>query len=126
MTTSEADLVTTHDPADDIRVVHDHADRLFSWRYERERPQLVTLYNKAAASQWNSVTDLDWSTDVDPERVIEDESPALRLARVAATKPGSPMAKWSEKEFTQLGVELFKAQLSQFMHGEQGAMMTAA
>ena len=48
--------------------VHDHADRLFSWRYDRERPQLVTLYNKAAASQWNSVTDLDWSTDVDPER----------------------------------------------------------
>jgi hypothetical protein len=111
---------------DEIRVVHDHADRLFSWRYERERPQLVTLYNKAAASQWNSVTDLDWSLDVDPEKVIQDEAPALQLARVAATLPGSPMAKWTEKEFTELGVEFFKAQLSQFMHGEQGAMMTAA
>jgi hypothetical protein len=109
-----------------VKVVHDHADRLFSWRYDRERPQLVTLYNKAAASQWNSVTDLDWSTDVDPERVLQDESPALKLARVAATLPGSPVATWKEKEFTQLGVELFKAQLSQFMHGEQGAMMTAA
>jgi hypothetical protein len=111
---------------DDIRVVHDHADRLFSWRYDRERPQLVTLYNKAAASQWNSVTDLDWATDVDPERVIADEVPALRLARLAATLPGSPMARFGEKEFTRLGVELFKAQLSQFMHGEQGAMLTAA
>jgi hypothetical protein len=126
MTTSEADLVTTHDPADDIRVVHDHADRLFTWRYDRERPQLVTLYNKAAASQWNSVTDLDWATDVDPERVIKDEVPALRLTRVAATLPGSPMANFGEKEFVELGLELFKAQLSQFMHGEQGAMMTAA
>jgi hypothetical protein len=113
-------------PDDGVRVVHDHADRIFSWRYERERPQLVTLYNKAAGSQWNSVTDLDWSIDVDPERVIDDEAPALRLARVAATLPGSPLASWSEKEFTQLGVELLKAQLSQFMHGEQGAMMTAA
>ena len=111
---------------DTVRVVHDHADRLFSWRYERERPQLVTLYNKAAASQWNSVTDLDWSTDVDPERVLEEEAPALRLAREAATLPGSPLGKWGEREFTGLGVELFKAQLSQFMHGEQGAMMTAA
>ena len=126
MTDTDPDLLATDGAEDAVRVVHDHADRLFSWRYDRERAQLVTLYNKAAASQWNSVTDLDWSTDVDPERVIEDESPALRLARVAATKPGSPMAKWSEKEFTQLGVELFKAQLSQFMHGEQGAMMTAA
>jgi hypothetical protein len=111
---------------DHIRVVHDHADRLFSWRYDRERPQLVTLYNKAAASQWNSVTDLDWSTDVDPERIVADDVPALRLARLAATLPGSPMASFGDKEFTQLGVELFKAQLSQFMHGEQGAMMTAA
>ena len=29
-------------------------------------------------------------------------------------------------ELTQVAVEMFKAQLSQFMHGEQGAMMTAA
>jgi hypothetical protein len=120
MTQSETDR------AADIRVVHDHAERLFSWRYERERPQLVNLYNKAAASQWNSVTDLDWSVDVDPERVIRDEVPAMRLARAASTLPGSPMANWRDKEFTELGVELFKAQLSQFMHGEQGAMMTAA
>jgi hypothetical protein len=113
-------------PDEAVRVVHDHADRIFSWRYERERAQLVTLYNKAAGSQWNSVTDLDWSIDVDPERVIEDEAPAVRLARAAATVPGSPISSWGEKEFNELGVELFKAQLSQFMHGEQGAMMTAA
>jgi hypothetical protein len=113
-------------PDEAVRVVHDHADRIFSWRYERERPQLVTLYNKAAGSQWNSVADLDWSIEVDPERVIEDEAPALRLARLAATVPGCPLSSWAEKEFKELGVELFKAQLSQFMHGEQGAMMTAA
>ena len=111
---------------DAVKVVHDHAERLFSWRYERERPQLVTLYNKAAASQWNSVTDLDWATDVDPERILGDEPPVMRLARDAAQLPGSPIASWGEREFTQLRVENLKAQLSQFMHGEQGAMMTAA
>jgi hypothetical protein len=126
MTDPEARPTPVHDWSDDVRVVHDQAERLFSWRYDRERSQLVTLYNKAAASQWNSVTDLDWAIDVDPERVITDEVPALRLARVAATLPGSPMARFGEREFTELGVELFKAQLSQFMHGEQGAMMTAA
>jgi hypothetical protein len=51
-----------------IHVIKDHADRLFLWDYERDRGQLVTLYNKAMGSQWSSVTDLDWSIDVDPER----------------------------------------------------------
>jgi hypothetical protein len=85
------------------------------------------LYNKAMGSQWNSVTELDWATPVDPERLVaEQESPLLAVARVAGTLPGSPLAKWSEKEYSQLGIEFFKANLSQFMHGEQGAMMTAA
>ena len=78
-------------------------------------------------SQWNSVTDLDWSIEVDPERLVaEQDSPLLAVARVAGTLPGSPMATWTEKEYSQLGIEFFKANLSQFMHGEQGAMMTAA
>ena len=111
---------------DSVRVVHDHADRIFTWNYDRERPQLEALYNKGAASQWNSVTDLDWSTDVDPARVSAEEPPLIMLARRAATIPGSPLRNWGEREFTQLRIESLKAQLSQFMHGEQGAMMTAA
>lgn len=110
-----------------VQIIHDHADRLFLWEYERDRGQLVTLYNKAMGSQWNSVKDLDWSIEVDPERLVaEQEPPVLQVARVAGTLPGSPMAKWTEKEYSQLGIEFFKANLSQFMHGEQGAMMTAA
>jgi hypothetical protein len=110
-----------------IHVIKDHADRLFLWDYERDRGQLVTLYNKAMGSQWSSVTDLDWSTDVDPERLVaEQDSPMLGLARAAGRLPGSPLAAWGEKEYSQLGIEFFKASLSQFMHGEQGAMMTAA
>ncbi|HUC06099.1 MAG TPA: ferritin-like domain-containing protein [Acidimicrobiales bacterium] len=110
-----------------ITVIHDNADRLFLWDYQRDRGQLVTLYNKAMGSQWNSVTDLDWATPVDPERLVaEQDSPLLAVARVAGAMPGSPLATWGEKEYAQLGIEFFKANLSQFMHGEQGAMMTAA
>src|SRR6202161_2878923 len=110
-----------------VHVIHDNAERLFLWDYERDRGQLVTLYNKAMGSQWNSVRDLDWSIEVDPERLVaEQDSPLLGVARVAGTLPGSPLASWTDREFTQLGIELFKANLSQFMHGEQGAMMTAA
>src|ERR1700685_3268059 len=115
------------DMEETIHVIKDHADRLFLWDYERDRGQLVTLYDKAMSSQWSSVTDLDWSTDVHPERLVaEQDSPLLALARAAGRLPGSPLAAWSEKEYSQLGIEFFKASLSQFMHGEQGAMMTAA
>ena len=112
-----------------IKVVRDNADRFFLWNYDRERPQLVSLYNKAMASQWNSVTELDWSTEVDPEELIRTSPQTnltVELAKAAAQVPGSPLASWGEKEFLQLGIESTKAMLSQFMHGEQGAMMVAA
>jgi hypothetical protein len=120
-----------HVPSEDerdasIKLVTDNAPRIFTWSYERDRDQLVTLYNKAMSSQWNSVTDLDWATDVDPEALIGESSPEMQLMRAAAAVPGSPIASWTDKEFTALGVERFTAQLSQFMHGEQGAMITAA
>ena len=45
---------------------------------------------------------------------------------MAAAEPGSPIASWGAPQFTALGIEMFKASISQFMHGEQGAMLTAA
>ena len=112
-----------------IKLITDNAQRIFVWNYDRSRGQLVTLYNKAMSSQWNSITELDWDTDVDPERLVLDATQpniTVTLARAAATVPGSPIASWDDAQFTELGVEALKASLSQFMHGEQGAMMTAA
>jgi hypothetical protein len=112
-----------------IKLITDNAQRVFLWDYDRSREQLVTLYNKAMASQWSSVTDLDWSTDVDPEALIHtspQQNLTVRLARAAAEEPGSPFASWGEKEYVELGIESLKASLSQFMHGEQGAMIVAA
>ena len=66
---------------------------------------------------------------VDPEELVHtspQQNLTVALARAAADEPGSPLATWGEKEFTQLGIESLKASLSQFMHGEQGAMMVAA
>ena len=109
-----------------IAYVTDNAPRTFLWNYERSRPQLVKLYNKAMSSQWSSVTDLDWSTPVDPESLIEWEGSTMLLAKAAKELPGSPIALWGDKEFKRLGVESLTAQMSQFVHGEQGAMLAAA
>jgi len=127
MVTAETpDPVSASGMAATFKIVHDHADRIYLWDYERCRTQLVTLYNKAMGSQWNSVTDLDWDIDVDPEGLIDHDGPMMRLVRIASSEPGSPIAGWEDPEFTALGIEMFKASISQFMHGEQGAMLTAA
>ena len=109
-----------------VKVVHDHADRIFLWSHDRSRGQLVTLYNKAMGSQWNSVTELDWDTEVDPEALVDRSTPLLQLTTAAREVDGSPIASWGDKELIALGVESFKAQLSQFMHGEQGALICTA
>ncbi len=111
---------------DTVKLIRDNAERVFLWNYGRDRDQLVTLYNKAMASQWDSIAELDWSIDVDPERLVDQDQPLMRLLRAAIDVPGSPVATWGPRELTAFGVEMLKAQLSQFMHGEQGAMMTAA
>jgi hypothetical protein len=128
-TSSPPELPSTAEVDATIKIVNDHAERIFQFRYDRERDQLVTLYNKGMSSQWNSATDLDWSIDVDPEELVATsvgQRTIGELARAAAEIEGSPLAKWGDKEFLQLGLEMFKAQMSQFVHGEQGAMMAAA
>ena len=48
----------------------DHADAIFTWDYEKgARPPLEKLYEKAKHSMWNGETDLDWSIEVDQERI---------------------------------------------------------
>jgi hypothetical protein len=115
---------TTRD--DPITLIQDAAPAIYAWNYEREREQLVRLYEKGVGSQWNSVTELDWSTDVDPEELVRVDSPTMTLVKAAAGVPGSPIASWGDREFTEIAIEFLKAALSQFMHGEQGAMLTAA
>jgi hypothetical protein len=126
MTTTEHELPDATEMQATISHVVDAAPRTFLWDYTRSRPQLVTLYNKAMGSQWSSITDLDWSTPVDPEGLIEWEGSTMLLAKVAQQLPGSPIASWGDKEFKTLGIEALSAQMSQFVHGEQGAMLAAA
>ncbi len=124
---AEAGLPATGEVNESIRLITDNAQRIMTWDYTRDRDQLVTLYNKAMSSQWNSVTDLDWQIDVDPERLVNEQpSGSMYLMAAACKIPGSPLASWGDKERTECAIELFKATLSQFMHGEQGAMLTAA
>src|SRR5689334_12421800 len=121
--------VTNTDVDEALHTVADNADAIFTWDYEKgARPALNKLYEKAKTSQWNGETDLPWETDVDVEKVIAqapmdpDTDPVL----VAARQPGEPLHNWGDKEWDSLRMEAQNWTLSQFMHGEQGALLCTA
>ncbi|GIU87336.1 MAG: hypothetical protein KatS3mg009_1851 [Acidimicrobiia bacterium] len=67
----EAILSITNTDVDAVaHTVGANLDAVFTWDYERSRPALVKLYEKAKTSQWNASTDLDWSIEVDQEQVV--------------------------------------------------------
>jgi hypothetical protein len=126
----EAILAITNDDMDSvIHAVKDNADAIFTWDYEKgARPALNKLYEKAKVSQWNGETDLPWDTAVDPEQVIANApmDPENDPVLVAARAPGEPLHSWGDKEWDKLKMEAQNWTLSQFMHGEQGALLCTA
>ena len=99
-------------------------DTTFTWDYERSRDGLNRLYEKAKRSQWNVSDDLDWSIDVDPYKTLAPADPLE--VQYFAENPESPMHKFNEEEWAEVGVESMNWSLSQFMHGEQGALLCTA
>jgi len=113
-----------------IHRVTDNADAIFTWDYEKgARPPLAKLYEKAKHSMWNGETDLDWSIEVDQERNAR-ESPmtmnADTLAQLGIDLTGSSLQHWGEKEWIEHSIQSQNWSLSQFMHGEQGALICTA
>src|SRR6266851_1823601 len=102
-------------------------DAVFTWDYARTRPGLSKLYERAKTSQWNGDTDLDWSIEVDVDQVARSMALAIAPLRERLTSlPGSPLRSWGDKEWTNMGVEAFRWRMSQFLHGEQGALVCTA
>jgi len=108
--------------------VADGADSMFTWDYEKgARPGLNKLYEKAKNSQWNGETDLDWSIDVDQEAIaVFAQGAEPDWAAMNFDPTGTGLEKWGSKEWIQWGIEQQNWSLSQFMHGEQGALICTA
>jgi hypothetical protein len=121
--------ITNHDIDDVQHLVKADADAIFTWDYERSRPALVKLYEKAKKSQWNVTTDLDWDIDVDQEAVVVANALQQNGGGPVGSEvdtAGTPFDKWTEKEWIQFGIESQNWTLSQFLHGEQGALICTA
>ncbi len=114
------------DPTEVEHVVKDNADAIFTWDYSLTRPALRKLYEKAKTGQWNGATDLPWSTEVDVERTVANDQAVLGTGFDPNVYIGPAVEKWKEKEWLAFGIESRNWTLSQFLHGEQGALICTA
>jgi hypothetical protein len=94
-------------------------DTSYAWNYGNVKDGLRDLYEKAKRDQWNGTTLLPWSTDVDPERGILPDvtNPLVGYA---------PYERLDAREKSRLRHAQIALQLSQFLHGEQGALIVAS
>jgi hypothetical protein len=91
------------------------------WVYDPRMPRLTSLYETAKRAQWNASTDIDWSIDVPFGAPLPDDS-AYAMASFAA----SPLARFGRPMWDTFRWELQSWMVSQFLHGEQGALVVAA
>ncbi|HKA29623.1 MAG TPA: ferritin-like domain-containing protein, partial [Candidatus Binatia bacterium] len=91
----------------------------YAWNYEMVRRELHNLYEKAKRDQWNATEQLSWHLDVDAE--------AENLPDMQIPVYGTHIwEKLGPAELRTLRREQLRWSLSNFMHGEQGALLATA
>ena len=108
------------DPLDqELETLLTSFDTSYAWNYGSVKDGLRDLYEKAKREQWNGVEQLSWDIDVDPEGEIVPQ-------QFNPLEDYGPYKKLSAKEQKHLNHGQIAWQLSQFMHGEQGALIVAS
>ena len=94
----------------------------FDWTYPSDQPAMKELYTRAKEQQWNG-DDLPWNIDVDPEN---PEVPIMPREFLGGDILEGYGVKLTELEARRLDASNAAWMLSQFLHGEQGALYAAA
>jgi len=93
---------------------------IFNWEYDECRDNLLALYEKGKTKQWNSNDRLDWSLEVDLSNPLGFPDHYVSIY-------GSDIwNKMGEKDRSLVRLHLDAWRFSQFLHGEQGALICAA
>jgi hypothetical protein len=95
----------------------------FDWTYPSDQPEMRDLFQRAKAGQWDSDRDLPWQTDVDPMNPERRLLPKNFIGHDILVSEGLSL---DAKERSRLDFSVCAWMLSQFLHGEQGALFAAA
>jgi len=94
---------------------------IYSWNYDSEIDELRTLYANALERQWIALRDLDWESGIDAEAFSRTFSVGgFPIQKTEFWQNLPPETKWEVSRRTAGFL------LSNFLHGEQGALMVAA
>jgi hypothetical protein len=111
-------LPTTHPRTDATKAA---MEAIYNWNYEPEIDELRTLYGNALERQWIALRDLPWEQGVDKEAFSRTFSLAgFPIQETNFWKQLDPDVKWEVSRRTAAFM------LSNFLHGEQGALMVAS
>jgi hypothetical protein len=103
---------TTAAPA---RRVSYQLETLWDYDYEPTHDELDMLYETAKKNQWNGSVAIDWS------RPVGTEGPVLNTS--VAFAGTNFFTRLSEEEQKEIEIRISAWRLSQFLHGEQGALV---
>lgn len=105
----------------DLMKVESLTQACLNWDYGKRDSRVWSLYEKNKAAQWNASTDIDWDHDIQFGAELTEENGA-RLAGFVVGE-GSPVPR---ELLTRFRWEYQAWMCSQFLHGEQGALVTTA
>jgi hypothetical protein len=108
------------DPGDSPWQVPATGAARFTWEYDDGRDRLLALYQKGKDKQWDGRTRIDWDLEVDPYDALGTPEEAMSLYGTRYWD------KLSDQDKGELRRHYASWQFSQFLHGEQGAMICAA
>ena len=93
---------------------------IFNWEYDDTRDRLLNLYEKGKDKQWNAQTRIDWSIDVDPGSRENQPDEQIAIYGSDMWDALDDKARWELRQHMAAWLN------SQFLHGEQGALICAS
>ncbi len=93
---------------------------VFNWDYDQGRDRLLRLYERGKDKQWNASTRIGWDDYID----LDD--PAVRVDETLPIYGTDIWNRMSESERSELRLHTSAWTNSQFLHGEQGALICAS
>lgn len=93
---------------------------VYTWDYASQRTDLRALYEKSKDLNWNARTDLPWDAKVDPEgqNIPDSFNPLFGSSVWRKLDP--------KTEIPRLRQHMTSYVLSNFLHGEQGALLATS
>jgi hypothetical protein len=98
-----------------FEIIDTTVQALWRFDYDVNIKPLRALYELAKKEQWNAATDIPWEIETDPSQVGDMSAPGAEPFDFVKALPTEKQIELAKRRSAHL--------LSNFLHGEQGAMM---